>query len=336
MERTRIVFCGHRDWANSCAAWARAIRDHSELFDARCIVRDEHPFGYEQDIVLGEPLGGSGNPKGWESKDDIREHLESADWYIHCGDSDYESWKMFKRFTGTPISSSGKRLGVWHCGNSYRKHPHRFNFVDRRMRKLDRRFIAYDLIRFARKDPTAFATPHNAFGPTEWHEVPKAEVVTVSHSPSKRDSKGTHIFLEAIEELRRRGHRFEVDLIEGVSNDECLQRKARSHIFFDQINAAGGIGTSTAEAAAAGACIVSCYHNIPLWAQKRTGGKWPIEDVQDRASLVAALERLITNDELREQTARETYDWFLRLFSRESVAAFFDRALAPETAPTLV
>lgn len=330
-DRELVVFCGYRDWANSCGAWARAIRDHSEHLFARCIVRDAHPFGYEQDVVLGEAFGGVGEPKGWASEEELRDLLVNADWLVHGGDSDYDSWKFFERFAGRPLRRE-KRTGVWHCGDSYRRHPRRFNFVDRRVQRYDRRFLSYDLVRFARKDPTALATPHNAFDPDELRAVPKAERVTVSHSPSKRDNKGTHLFLEATDELRRRGLDFEVDLIEGVPNDECLRRKARSHVFFDQIHPVGGIGTSTAEAAAAGACVLAAYHNIPDWVQERTGGPWPIVPVSDRATLVRALERLLTDHELRERTAAETYDWFLRLFSRESVAAFFDRALARETA----
>lgn len=332
MVRESIVFCGFRDWANTCGAWARAIREHSTLFDARCVMLDEHPFGYDQDIVLGEPLGGSGAAKGWQTEDELRELIDSATWFVHGGDSNYDSWKFYEHFLHKPIRNSDKRLAVWHCGSAYRRRPRRFNFIDRYLLRVERRFIAYDLIRFAQKSPHSIATPHNAFGPTDLHSVPKADVLTISHSPSKRGNKGTHLFIEAVEELKQRGHSFEIDLIEGVSNDECLQRKARSHVFFDQIHPVGGIGTSTAEAAAAGACVLSDYHNIPLWVQEQTGGRWPIVQVEDRETLVSALERLITDRELRERVACETYDWFLRLFSRESVAAFFDRALSEETA----
>ncbi len=328
MTRELIVFAGFADWANTCGSWARAIHDHSERFDARCIVRDAHPFGYEQDIVLGEPHGGKGEPKGYESLDEVRELIDSATWYVHGGDSVYDSWKFFGDLIGKSLFRSGKRLGVWHCGSRYRQRHIRFNLIDR-FRRLERRFIAYDLIRLASRDRRALAAPHNALDRRDFEHIEKADVLTVSHSPSKPTMpkrKGTHFFLEAVEKLRAKGHRFEVDLIHGVSNAECMERRARSHVFFDQISPVGGIGTSTVEAAAAGVCVIADYHNIGPDVQESTGGPWPVVPAHDFESLYSALERLITEAEHRERTALATSDWFQRVFSREAVAGFFDRA----------
>lgn len=55
----------------------------------------------------------------------------------------------------------------------------------------------------------------------------------VSHSPTNREIKGTADFLRAAYELR---HRMGLDLIEWVSWDECLIRKAKSELFFDQLH----------------------------------------------------------------------------------------------------
>lgn len=60
----------------------------------------------------------------------------------------------------------------------------------------------------------------------------KNEQLTISHSPfgkKKYREKGTDQIIEAIE-----GYNF--DLITGISWDNCLKRKAKSHIFVDQID----------------------------------------------------------------------------------------------------
>lgn len=80
----------------------------------------------------------------------------------------------------------------------------------------------------------------------------------IGHSPSVRGRKGTSAFLEAVQGLD-----VEVDLIEGVSHTECLERQRRCNLFFDQAgqerldslgidDVIGWYGTSAVEAAVHG------------------------------------------------------------------------------------
>jgi len=74
-------------------------------------------------------------------------------------------------------------------------------------------------------------------------------IPVIAHSPSNRTKKGTgNIILPALEILKNKGYKFELDLIENVSNKECIERKRNANIFIDQISDTGFYGISALEA----------------------------------------------------------------------------------------
>lgn len=80
---------------------------------------------------------------------------------------------------------------------------------------------------------------------------PKEKIV-IAHSPSSRLKKGTdQIFLPAIKILRDKGYNIEVDIIEKISPSECIDRKRKAHLFYDQAGV-GFYGNAALEAMAAG------------------------------------------------------------------------------------
>ena len=64
---------------------------------------------------------------------------------------------------------------------------------------------------------------------------PKEGVLRVAHAPTNRPIKGTDALANAVYKLKRLGQRIELDIIEGVKNEECLRRKARADVFVDQL-----------------------------------------------------------------------------------------------------
>lgn len=56
----------------------------------------------------------------------------------------------------------------------------------------------------------------------------------VVHAPNNRAFKGTRFMIEAIEQLQREGIEIELNLIEGVSNDEALLMYQQADVLFDQ------------------------------------------------------------------------------------------------------
>ncbi len=81
------------------------------------------------------------------------------------------------------------------------------------------------------------------------------ERLVFAHAPSHRKVKGTDLILEALEELAAEGYRFDVDLIEGVSNSTALERYADADVVIDQLYA-GWYGGVALEAMALGKPVV--------------------------------------------------------------------------------
>ncbi len=61
--------------------------------------------------------------------------------------------------------------------------------------------------------------------------------VRIAHAPTSRSLKSTDVILEAIGRLN-----VELDLIEGVTNRECMVRKARADILVDKLTYGYGVG----------------------------------------------------------------------------------------------
>ena len=71
----------------------------------------------------------------------------------------------------------------------------------------------------------------------DWQPSPAepGEVLRVAHAPSKRAVKGTQAVLDAVESLRKRGAPIELDVIEGVPNNEARKRYAAADVVVDQL-----------------------------------------------------------------------------------------------------
>ena len=59
----------------------------------------------------------------------------------------------------------------------------------------------------------------------------------IGHAPSHRGVKGTDIILSVLDELAAAGHRFEVVLVEGLSNEEARRRYEEVDVMIDQLHA---------------------------------------------------------------------------------------------------
>ncbi|MBF0498195.1 MAG: hypothetical protein HQK58_16725, partial [Deltaproteobacteria bacterium] len=75
------------------------------------------------------------------------------------------------------------------------------------------------------------------FDPAPFSRVDRlnqGDAVRVVHAPTNREIKKTALFLEVMARLQKE-FRVEVDVIEGVTNKVCLNRKARGHITYDEM-----------------------------------------------------------------------------------------------------
>lgn len=79
--------------------------------------------------------------------------------------------------------------------------------------------------------------------------------IRIAHAPNHRGAKGTEFLVDALQRLRAEGHAIELDLIEGVSNDEAISRIAKCDVFVDQL--VFGYALATIEAFALGKVVVT-------------------------------------------------------------------------------
>jgi hypothetical protein len=97
--------------------------------------------------------------------------------------------------------------------------------------------------------------------PNVW-EPPKDGVIIIGHSPSIREKKGTDsVFLPFLRSLQR-NPKFKIEgkIIEGLSNVDCMAKKAKCHLFFDQ-GLIPAYGRSAVEAMAMGIPVITRLPN---------------------------------------------------------------------------
>lgn len=123
--------------------------------------------------------------------------------------------------------------------------------------------------------------------------------IRIAHAPTDREYKDTEAVLTAIESLSRK-YPIDCDLIEGVTNRECLKRKARADIFVDQLKF--GFGLNAIESWAMGIPVVSGLidahgrrKGLEMW-----GGRFPWADATEK-TLEAVIEHLIVSPEWRTE-----------------------------------
>jgi glycosyltransferase involved in cell wall biosynthesis len=123
-------------------------------------------------------------------------------------------------------------------------------------------------------------------------------VPQIVHCPTSRAAKGTDRFLRAAEQLHDE-QAFTVDVVEGVTWEECLQRKAHADLFFDQLTY--GYGNNALEAWAMGIPVVSgARRPAVLTFMRAILGELPFLDAVD-GTLRRQLEWLLADKDLRRE-----------------------------------
>lgn len=89
----------------------------------------------------------------------------------------------------------------------------------------------------------------------------KNKIIRIAHACNHRGVKGTVFLIDAVEELKKKGHNLELDIIEKVPNAEALKRIAACDIYVDQL--IFGYAQAALEAMALGKVVISALDNIP-------------------------------------------------------------------------
>lgn len=126
--------------------------------------------------------------------------------------------------------------------------------------------------------------------------LPGEDAVRIAHAPTDRGIKSTAAFLEATEQLKAEGHPIEVDLIEGVPWRECLARKAKADVYFDQVKL--GYGNNAIEAWGMGIPVIAGAAPATQEEMVRRFGDLPFYNATE-STLYDAL-RAMLNPSIRE------------------------------------
>lgn len=188
----------------------------------------------------------------------------------------------------------GKPIIVHHHGSEYRDHR---AALDAQERGVTRVVSTLDLM----GSPGVEWLPNVADldGLAQMRTPSSRRTVRIAHSPTDRWLKGTDAVLEAVERLADRGLPVELDLIEGVTWQECLARKAQADILVDQLRL--GYGLSAIEAWGMGIPVVAGVEDPGTRARMvETFGSLPFMDATPD-TLTDRLTALVDDGRLRRE-----------------------------------
>lgn len=129
--------------------------------------------------------------------------------------------------------------------------------------------------------------------------------IRIAHAPTARTIKSTEHFVTAMERLQA-DYPVEVDVIERVSWAECLRRKARADIFFDQTIL--GYGCNALEAWGMGIPVVAGGADETLDEMERRFGGLPFYHATE-STIYEALRELLESPKLRQRYGRIGHDY---------------------------
>lgn len=276
---------------------------------ARAVRRRDSQYHYPADIqwVRGAPPAG------------LSRLFAKAD-VIHV----YEIPEIVRHFPGW----RRKTIVVHHVGSRFRKDPQGYSDRCKAVGAYEA-VGSQELFRLAPRGEMCIGcvsfetvTPYRkAYRPSER--------VRIAHAPTNRTSKSTLPFLAACERLAKH-YPIEVDLIEGVSWQACLERKAQADILFDQVWY--GYGANAIEAWAMGIPVVAGYRDPDARARTLAEfGRFPFVEASED-TIEQALESLIAIPGMREYWGRVGYEFGDRVHSErvtvERMIGLYARAAA--------
>ncbi len=211
---------------------------------ARCIIIQDDYLSYDNDLVLSR-----GKQEDYEEALRI---IKNADFF-HVGRfpiandnfplTDYlRSNNTIVQYFGSELRSNGWQIYNWHKGN----------------RIVGLAAWDYTMI----KDAPFFYHVNMMYDSAKVKRAcPPEGTIRIAHPTTNRQIKKTELFLKAIDTLRRQGYDIEPVVIEGKTNQECLDLKASCQMTFDQISV-GIYGVSAIESMAAGHVVFGGISNF--------------------------------------------------------------------------
>lgn len=223
----RVMMIAPRDFAGSMYKWAAALNQCSN-YAVRLVTFSEHAFGYSNDLVVPEC--------DKERFSGVMALYDQAG-ILHLKDE--ISWfSRTEAFTNIELidrlffdAASLKPRVFTHYGSNARILKSDARYVNA-VRSFDQRIAMTPDLNYTWFDGCYI--PHTIDTDSTKHCW--TDSCLLAHSPSKPELKGTDLVEASLKALERepawKGWR--VDIISGVPFSECMERKQRASLFFDQ------------------------------------------------------------------------------------------------------
>jgi hypothetical protein len=278
-ERVLRAFAiGKADPAGVVGRFKQAADKHGGLV-IREAHRAENYMEFPADIVWRP---------GAKSAREVRELANAAD-VIHLNNS-YTAYQKFRL---------AKPALLHHHGSLFRSNPDHMLDVSKRSRFIQ----AVSTIDLQKPAPDVLHWLPSAYDVEALHDYAQANrrepdgKVRIVHAPTNRSLKHTDLLIRAVEELQADKVKVELDLVEGVTNEECLARKAKADIVYDQL--LYGYGCNSIEAWAMGIPVIA---GADEWTLARMGNQWdaiPFEEATEK-TLKRVIRDMVKSKDLRE------------------------------------
>lgn len=318
----RVLMLAENDPAGAAGALSRALRRHHGVEARLCTLQTRYNHGWEKDLHLPD-LDADG-------LDELADLFRSCDiLHFHMTVDEDTPFGPFlpKDYL------AGKTIVHHHHGHhDFRGHPEKYRKKYAERGRSHLLVSTPDLLRLlpnASWQPNLVPIRDPRFLPMEDKPLEPARIV---HSPTRKDLKNTQEFLDACDNLKRRGLRFELDLIDNAPNDACLARKRRAHVLFDHMQ--GYYGVSSLEGLSQGLAVIA---GLDDWCRSRivefTGTEdLPWASAYDQPGLERILAGFISDPATAAQRGRTSRSFMERYWSDEKVsgalAAFYRRILS--------
>lgn len=142
-----------------------------------------------------------------------------------------------------------------------------------------------------------------------------SQTIRICHAPTNRQVKSTDELLAAVQRLQDEGYPVELDLIEHRPWQECLERKAKADIYFDQVIL--GYGCNALEAWAMGIPVIAGAADETLDEMERRFGHLPFYHATE-GTIYDALKELVEDPDLRQLYGKIGHD-YVRKYHDEPV-----------------
>ena len=240
----KILIVSDFNIAGQCTFLMRAINKYTH-HEARCVIAYKDHFDYDKDILL-QVDGQEGLEEATFLANEWADFYHFGSYIFNWPGVDFNElvnpWNCCIKYYGSYLRDNGARIRQFHAqtklpaitGNDYT---------------------------ITKQLPESFYHLNSYF--TAFGDMENPPLCNYAKKPFRicagsagNPLKGYDFFMETVKDLQDEGVDIEVDLISGVSNDECLKRKRECHATFGSLH--GGWGISGVESFWLGHRVLTC------------------------------------------------------------------------------